>query len=197
MNHCRKGILSLIKISKSNDKEEACNHNVTKTSAWNELKVNEPWTRLRHLRVIVVLDIRGLLLRLLMELLVLMSIERSTGHNTVGLLGGLGTLYWAWALREGPLGQEGCQVRPLADYNTSSTLVDRRARPRLTGPDCTLSHNVRFWHIRHPRYRPRPASKECLIILHWGRLREDFLHPKPLGVKKTENRFSTRNENFC
>lgn len=39
------------------------------------------------LRVVVVLDIGGLLM------LVLMSIERSTGHNTVGLLGGLGTLY--------------------------------------------------------------------------------------------------------
>lgn len=41
------------------------------------------------LRVVVVLDIGGLL----MEVLMLMSIERSTGHNTVGLLGGLGTLY--------------------------------------------------------------------------------------------------------
>lgn len=113
---------------------------MTYTNAWNELKVNEPWTRLRHLRVIVVLDIGGLLLlRLLMKLLVLMSIERSTGHNTVGLLGGLGTLYWAWALREGPLGQEGCQVRPLADYNTSSTLVDRRARPP--------SHRTRLYSL--------------------------------------------------
>lgn len=45
------------------------------------------------LRVVVVLDIGGLLMRLLVEVLMLMSIERSTGHNTVGLLGGLGTLY--------------------------------------------------------------------------------------------------------